>query len=736
MSYIIKSTSGLINTRLTDVGRRRLSQGNFNISYFQIGDSEVSYTAVPGFNLVNNNILMPSFNAQNDTGTPESNKENVKYPFYLNGGNGNTYGIPYMNSAVESVYNSAGSKGFFSASTGTNGWDIQVTSAYTITSNYVLDMSTCTGQTTVRVTLNFCSTTTGTPQINDYVVINFSAGTPSCGKIETTPFLTYKIQNVIQVGPSWDLTLDRSVPNYSGLGLSTNSRFAKVYVYPSGMTQLYDTITPLPFWQTDTLNFESPCDVINRENTLIWNMNIPWTESPAGLFNNVYKDFTKYGSEGYVGTKELLGYNESSGQTDTGEVYYYNSFDEKIVVSPEEQKTIAIIHYTNQDIDNVYGEKFAAVPFDPQNPTTSTGLATHFKLSLPTLMWHKTTGTTIGADFYIDPPSVNNLCVPYYIESSVNIDMNDPGIRYFYLYDNNIDSNGNLNRVGKVFPDQQMVVIDDEEIVASMSYKSNRNWTLPAPKISLVTPNLCNPNNQSQQGIMTSSNEKMWVTYVFKNPSAFTNSLHCNYYSVISGPDTGCTTTSQNVAVRFGDEFKFLNSNISQFTGFSANKLLVLCQFRTDNLRPNPTQWREIPFDSVLSSTTINGLLTASGLTNSVFEITPSLYNSASIYNLSNYISGLPTNGQNDILNFGDEYFFYGNIETDIEATIYEMKYNIILNNNQFTNTSNPTWASGTTSYITEIGLYNQQKELMIISKLQSPEIRQGIQQFVVKLDF
>ena len=47
MSYIIKNTAGLINTRVTDVGRRYISQGNFNISYFQIGDSEVNYTAVP-----------------------------------------------------------------------------------------------------------------------------------------------------------------------------------------------------------------------------------------------------------------------------------------------------------------------------------------------------------------------------------------------------------------------------------------------------------------------------------------------------------------------------------------------------------------------------------------------------------------------------------------------------------------------------------------------------------------
>ena len=43
MAYIIKNTSGLVNTRVTDTGRKKLSQGNFNISYFQIGDSEISY---------------------------------------------------------------------------------------------------------------------------------------------------------------------------------------------------------------------------------------------------------------------------------------------------------------------------------------------------------------------------------------------------------------------------------------------------------------------------------------------------------------------------------------------------------------------------------------------------------------------------------------------------------------------------------------------------------------------
>jgi hypothetical protein len=131
-----------------------------------------------------------------------------------------------------------------------------------------------------------------------------------------------------------------------------------------------------------------------------------------------------------------------------------------------------------------------------------------------------------------------------------------------------------------------------------------------------------------------------------------------------------------------------------------------------------------------------NGYITLQGLTGRTFEISLSGYNNATSYNLNNYITLPAANGQSDVMNFGEEYYFYGNLQTDITATIYQMRYLVTLNRNQFTNTSNPTWTSGTTSFINEIGLYNQEKELMIVSKLQSPQIRQGIQQFVVKLDF
>lgn len=732
MAYIIKNTAGLINTRLTDVGRRNISQGNFNISYFQIGDSEVSYTAVPNYNQTNNNILMPAFNAQNDSGSPQSNKQNIKYPYYVEGSRGNTYGIPFMDNKIQQVYNSAGVKGFFT----TGSTLIETGSGYTVTPNYWVDMSTVTGQTSVEIEFdpNVCNqSTTGTPNIGDLVTMVFD-GQGSCGGFGTNQILTYRIQNTNPTtgttGSTFTITLDRALPTYEGL--NTETYYGRLYVYPSGMTQLYDFITPAPYWQTDTINFESPCDVSARENTVVWNMNIPWSENPAGLFPSSDEDYTKYGSVTYIGTKEYLGYQQASGQTDNSEVFYYNSFDEKVVVTPREQKAISIIHYTNQDIDNVYGEKFSTQPFDPQNPTDNIGLARHFNLTMPTLMWHKSTGDTIGQTFWIDPPGYD-LCKPFYIKSTKNIDMNDPGIRYYHLWDLNPDDNGNLNRIGKVFPDQEIIIIDDEEVIAAMSYKSNRNWTLPAPKLTLLTPNTCSFDNATASGVMTNPEERMWVTYRFDSNTGATSSLHCNYYTVIK-PDNTVTANTQNVAVRFGSEFNFLSQE--QFSGFSANSMKLLCQIVTGDTRPSSTAWREI--DVTTGITLSNGYITQNSLTGVTFQITIDNYTpttGVTLYELSNYID-IPQNGQANTLNFGDEYYFYGNLKTDISATIYEMKYLVNLGRNQFTNPSNPTWTKGTKSYVTEIGLYDDNKDLIVISKLQSPELRQGIQQYVVKLDF
>ena len=819
MAYIIKNTSGLVNTRVTDTGRQRLSEGNFRITYFAVGDSEVSYNELPStYNQSNTVILEPQFNSQNSSGVPESNRQYIKYPYLVDQGETNIYGIPFMDAGVESVYNRAAMRGFFSGitSASTIDWKALVNNNYVVTPNYVVDMYTLNGTNEINVyTLGGNILNTNTPQVGDFITIYYdgraatdtncsnlptptptaSVGQtptptptpsatngnpcasptptptptkticltptpssqcplpppPDCVKdvISCFPILTYRIVEVC----GNKLTLDRPTPDFTNLGTSC---IARTLIYPSQMVPLYDSFTPEPHWSKSVIDFESVCDT-DQFDVKIWNMNIPWTESPAGLLTTQYQGYTDFGSVNYIGQKEYFGYNSSRGQTSTDTVSYNNSFGEKIVVTPEEQKAIAIIHYTNQTIDFFYGEKFALEPYDPTNPLDTQGQARNFKLHIPTLMWHKNPECCFGQTFWVDPPGFEgrNLFQVQYTKSNISDQMNQPGLRYYNLWDTFAQPNGLPSRIGKVYPDSKLIVIDDEEIVAALSYKSNRNWTLPAPQVSLLTPNTGGVSNST--GVLTGIGETLWVTYRLSNESTFTNSLHSNYYSYVAGNDSVCGPDSpKNVAVRFGGEFNCLvqpehspttttttqNNTTTNCvncvipTGYYASQFQVLAQKVVTGQRPSPDQWRMIDFTDQINSYFINGYVTQESLTATTFVVTAENYASAPYYNLNDYVSLVPNGATGQQLNFGDEYYFYGNLETDIQATIYEMKYKINLSVNEFLVSQNPSWTPGTQSYVTEIALMDENKDVLVMSKMQSPVLRQGIQQYVVKLDF
>jgi hypothetical protein len=169
--------------------------------------------------------------------------------------------------------------------------------------------------------------------------------------------------------------------------------------------------------------------------------------------------------------------------------------------------------------------------------------------------------------------------------------------------------------------------------------------------------------------------------------------------------------------------------------GFYADKFEIIVQKVPTGERPSPSEWKIIDFTEQLLPTSLNGFITQEGLTGNTFVITNEAYEDAPYYNLNDYIPLSTVGDTNTQLNFGDEYYFYGNLETDIQATIYEMRYKINLGQAEFQSSSNPSWTQGTASYVTEIGLYDSDKNLMIISKMQSPVLRQGIQQFLIKYD-
>jgi len=327
MGYIIKDTAGLINTKLTDTGRQYLSEGNFNISYFQIGDSEVCYNCASGILPSSGFVLEPMFNSQNSTGVPQSNKQNVKYPFYLQGTFGSTYGIPTMQSVETNLYNFTDRLGFF---TGTSGSYSAITnSAYTVTSNYLIDYTGCSSGYNVNLIYDFCSPSTGTPAIGNFVTFIFD-GVGGCGNVnKSSPILTYKIQAVTATSvTAYTITVDRALPNFVTQPCLGDAR---ALIYPSGMTPFYDAITPAGY-------FSGVCSSADTVN--VWNMNIPWSESPAGVIPTINEDYTYYGSVNYLGTKEYLGYQTTSGQyfmdysgiTANTNIFYYISYDEIITI--------------------------------------------------------------------------------------------------------------------------------------------------------------------------------------------------------------------------------------------------------------------------------------------------------------------------------------------------------------------------------------------------------------------
>ena len=735
MSYIIKDTAALINTLVTDAGRKKISQGKFDISYFQVGDSEACYNCINNLDPVNLNVLMPQYNTQNLAPVPQKNRMEIKYPIYLDSTSGSTYGVPFDASYIDSVYNSAAPRGFFNPSTGTPyTYSAYTTSAYTINPNFIAQNSGITSGTTLTI-----SGTSLAPSVSGTVTPGMFMTLFTNGQISPVqnagPLFTYLVVGVTgdtSTGGTVTIQVDRQLPNLGTMGLTGTSQ---TLFYPSGMTVIYDTTTPEPYWENDVINFETNCDVSAR-NVNIWNMNIPWTESPAGVFSNTNQDYNFYKSTGYTGSKEYFGYNSNTGQVDTDSTYYYNSFADKIILSPSDQKSIAIVHYTNQAIDNFYGEKFAQEEYDPNNPG-GTGQARNLRISIPWLMWHKNSGATVGQEFYTDPSGFTslNLFEPHYIESKKDPNFNDPGLRYYHLWDTNPNTNGYPNRVGKVFPDYKMIIFDDDEIVAALNYKSNRSWTLPAPKLGLVTPNTFSGVLGGTSGLLTGSSETLFLTYIFEN-TGFTNSLHCNYYTTITGNDQSLLPGASDIIIRFGNEFPFLRNTYTSPSGFTANRIKLIAQkVSSGTTRPTASAWKEIDVTSQISATTIGGYMTQSGMTGTTLQLTKNMYDTASTYRLDNYINLPALNDSGLTLNFGGEYFFFGNIQTDVQATIYVMNFLCNLGQTQFFDSSNPTW-TGSNPYVTEVGLYNADKELMVISKIQSPEKRQGIQQYPIKLDF
>ena len=250
------------------------------------------------------------------------------------------------------------------------------------------------------------------------------------------------------------------------------------------------------------------------------------------------------------------------------------------------------------------------------------------------------------------------------------------------------------------------------------------------------------------------SGNTAFLTYIFLPTSGqsagdYSQAIHCNY---IKKMDLGIgNPLVQEISFNFPDinDFKFLADEVGGTnilgTGYTAHKIHAVVQIvdntlfdSFDDVKPDSTAWKELDITDQVTGYSSGGsfYLTAAKLVSVVFKVPLLQYNSFEEYNLD-YIN-YPSSSQEDELAFGDATFFFGNVETQIKADVYTTDISINLPLNEFNSSTNETWDGTETVYISEIGIYDSDKNLVAIGKLNDPVAKNSTigRTIVFALDF
>lgn len=706
MSFLNGNNSEFLSAIITRKGRQSIAEGNFNIKYFQIGDSEFDY-----------NVKFGGFTGAITGGTraphqrilaPLDGDQHVKYPYLIDANELLNFGNAAQQSYVDTLKNPMGPAGFVS--------------------QYVpYNATPCTGSTveclSKKINLSVIGggnilSVTGATDFSECQYITLVFKTDFVGSEYTisgnTQSLVYKISGT----SANEIYLDRNMPNFSGQTGTVRVVCNKCKLeYPQD-TQVADVCSPMA---PDNLAQHDP-----------WQLELVWTEEPAGLDTTTDDEYISgYTGSQFASLKEYLGYTTNTGQTFTNTTggtitnptSYTNTFGEKIDITPSKQRAIAVIHYSELgDIVNDPERFFKYDDYIAHGTLDNETLygeqisdAEYFQVYIPFLLYHRNTGSTIGAVFTMGTTD-------YYVSSALNTKPNTNNLKFRYL----VDQQG-IN-VGKVFVDKKIIVFDDQELIAALDYKSNRKWTLPAPRFSTVPVDLPTFYDLDQ---VISTGQTAWVTYMFQNTSTTgITGMHCNYYGEITG------STNSNIGFKFNTgEFKFLSST-SQFDGFTANKFYGLVQVTTTGQNPSPNGWKRIDLTSQISGHTVGNLINKVNMCGYQFVITGDMVSAGSTYDLESFLGSLPDKTQTTLPQFGDTQPFPGSIKLTRATDVQVLNFMVNLPSSQFITTQNPTYVTGQQKRITEVALLNTNKEPLVMAKCPKPVQRIGNQVFSVRLDF
>jgi PKD repeat protein len=302
----------------------------------------------------------------------------------------------------------------------------------------------------------------------------------------------------------------------------------------------------------------------------------------------------------------------------------------------------------------------------------------------PFVLWHKK--RTCGLNLYD-------------IAGETMID-EDSGLSFRYLRGG---STLDDHIFGKVFHTKKMWIITDQEMLAATQFNSNRNWTFPEPEISTLSTT----TGVSDIGVT------YYVTYRLREdgtPSSGGTSfglgnagldpLHCRYVKAINVANA--TTLLQISA----DASKWYNTDSTNLSGFTVGNVdVIVGTGLTSTNYPDPDSFK---YSAVTTS--------YGDLQNGV--AVPNYVDLSLPYTLDDgFVSG------NTDMHFGIEDIGLFKLTSTAQAVTYKMSTTCVAKNTEFNTTQNPTHALSDSEsvYITEVALYNENNELLMVGKLNKP---------------
>lgn len=687
MSYIVQEPSNFINIKLTDTGRRLLSLGALTFDKMVFSDREVNYNmALNGYDICRNRILMPKDDHPKIIYSSEttSNSQTLQNISLAARSNSTTVINNFDGTSAVSItsQNLTSARQVVSAMTSYSGFFTGSSNNWSIKTATTIGDGYSIGMAEIDYSLTIPS---GGTQIS-FVAGGYTAQTGDLVFIPWEPPQYSAITNnstfIFSGRPN--VSLWYRVQEVSGLTLSLDRAIPNFGNSPiTGSSQKIKAYF-YPYGEVETY-YGSATTV----NCGVWNMNIVRTSSEIGTTSSM-SGYTTYGSIEFNGTKQYLG------------------FDNDI-------KAFGIIHYTNKYSGNTYAEQLV--------PTT-------VKLEIPHVMWHKNYSTTIGQEM--------NYGITLY-DSYGNTQFDSIAQSSYRELRDGISNNSNI--VGRVYHKLKIMIITDQELLTALTYKSNRNYTLPELSLNL-TPSVI--------GVSTGfckTDFSYYVTYVtYSQPYqenisyGYPQSLPCGYIQRIDGSTDSNTNLPSLLRINFPSfSFPYLrnSSNLSGLTGtgWNANSVQILLQ---EIATSATTQIGDLPSDNwmLISNGIGNGIYTGETGSNTInpsdlqshsFVLTQADYDSGTTYSLAGQFSSFTHNVDSycsNGLTFGDESFFYGNLTTGIQANVFKTVITIFARNDEynssvFNSTFDEVYNEDT--FITEIGILNLNSELVAIAKPSYP---------------